>query len=174
MGLSNIAAMILVVRGQRVLMDRDLADLYGVSTGALNRAVRRNFARFPADFMFQLSAGETRDWISQVVISNSRLRMGARRKPYVFTEQGVAMLSGVLHSGQAIRANIAIMRTFVGLRKTLAAGRRLAGRVQYVEKKIGEHDGKFLKVFEQLSRLEEPAEEQTEPRKNIGFKASAG
>lgn len=164
----KIDTLIRVVRGERVLLDRDLAHLYGVTTGALNQAVRRNRKRFPGDFMFRLSARETADWISQSVISNSTLKMSVRRRPYAFTEQGIAMLSGVLHSERAIRANIAIMRAFVALRRAVSANRRLARRVQRIEKKIEEHDGAFLEVFELLSKPEELPEE---PNKKIGFKS---
>lgn len=103
MDISKIGALIYVVRGQRVMMDRDLAALYGVQTGALNQAVKRNPARFPEDFMFQLSAVETRNWISQIVIPNSSLKMSLRLRPYAFTEHGVASLSGVLKSERALR-----------------------------------------------------------------------
>ena len=109
----RIEKSILMMRGQKVMLDRDLAELYGVTTAALNQAVKRNSDRFPADFMFQLDREEFEDWISQIVISNPGLRMGARRRPLAFTEQGVAMLSSVLRSKRAIQVNIAIMRAFV-------------------------------------------------------------
>src|SRR5687767_9375344 len=108
---------IYVVRGARAMLDADLAALYGVETGYLNLAVRRNLARFPADFMFQLTAEEARALRSQTAISNAEGRGGRRYLPYAFTEQGVAMLSSVLHSRRAIAANILIMRTFVQLRQ---------------------------------------------------------
>jgi hypothetical protein len=109
----RIERAILVIRGHKVLLDRDLAELYGVSTGALNQAVKRNRKRSPEDFMFQLSPVEFENWKSQIVISNSAAKMGVRKRPYAFTEQGVAMLSSVLHSDRAIEVNIAIMRVFV-------------------------------------------------------------
>jgi len=116
----DIERRIYLVRGQRVMLDRDLAELYGVTTAALNQAVRRNLDRFPQDFMFQLDKVEFENWRSQIVISNPGLRMGARRRPLAFTEQGVAMLSSVLRSKRAIQVNIAIMCAFVTFREKLA------------------------------------------------------
>jgi hypothetical protein len=120
---------IYLIRGQRVMLDRDLAELYGVTTAALNQAVRRNLDRFPQDFMFQLDEEEFEDWISQIVISNPGLKMGARRRPLAFTEQGVAMLSSVLRSKRAIQVNIAIMRAFVTFREMLATHKDLADKL---------------------------------------------
>lgn len=108
-----IGQKILYIRGIKVILDRDLAALYGVSTGALNQAVKRNTDRFPNDFCFQLSQKEYQHWLSQIVTSNAKLRMSLRRRPFAFTEQGIAMLSSVLHSKRAIAVNIAIMRSFV-------------------------------------------------------------
>src|SRR5436190_6300661 len=112
----RIERVILHLRDQKVILDRDLAILYGVPTGTLNQAVKRNLQRFPADFMFQLSAEEFENWKSQIVISNPKAKMGVRHRPHAFTEQGVAMLSSVLNSERAIGVNIAIMRAFVRLR----------------------------------------------------------
>lgn len=100
------------IRGQRVMLDRDLAAMYGVETKVLNQAVKRNIKRFPDDFVFQLTQQELQNWKSQFVTSNS-IKMGVRKRPYAFTEQGVAMLAGVLNSDAAVRANIVIMRAFV-------------------------------------------------------------
>ena len=108
------------IRGQKVMLDRDLAEMYGVETRTLNQAVKRNIERFPRDFMFQLTDKETRDWKSQIVISNS-IKMGVRRNPYAFTELGVAMLSSVLNSKVAIQINMNIMRAFVAIRQTISA-----------------------------------------------------
>lgn len=166
MDISRIGSLIYVVRGQRVMLDRDLAALYGVQTSALNQAVSRNLERFPEDFMFQLSPAETRNWISQIVISNSGLKMGLRKFPYAFTEQGVAMLSGVLKSDRAVRVNIEIMRAFVGLRRALGANKKLAERVEKVEKRLETHEGAIRTVFEEIERLTEAPEG---PRRNIGF-----
>jgi len=155
---------ILLIRGQKVLLDFDLAALYRVSTSALNQAVQRNRARFPEDFMFQLSKGELENWRSQFVMSNPAARKGLRRSPYAFTEQGVAMLSSVLKSKRAIAVNIAIMRTFVRLRHILATHTQLGARLMAVEKK---YDRQFKVVFEILQQLTEPAPEP--PKRRIGF-----
>ena len=113
-----IRSRIYFVRGQKVMLDRDLSALYGVETGALNQAVKRNIEKFPEDFMFQLTKEEVENWISQIVISNS-INMGLRKQPYAFTEQGVAQLSGVLNSKKAIEINIQIIREFVAMRRYL-------------------------------------------------------
>lgn len=107
------------IRGQKVMLDRDLAEMYGVETRTLNQAVKRNGERFPCDFMFQLTDEETQDWRSQFVMSNS-IKMGVRRNPYAFTELGVAMLSSVLNSKVAIQVNMNIMRAFVAIRRVVA------------------------------------------------------
>lgn len=152
------------IRGRKVMLDRDLAELYGVTTGALNQAVRRNQRRFPIDFMFQMSDIELKNWISQFVISNSD-RMGWRKPPLVFTEQGVAMLSTVLKSDRAIDVNIQIMRTFTRLRKMLAENDYLCRKVEAMEL---QYDKNFKVVFDAIrSILTEPEQAQDE----IGFKA---
>ncbi len=117
----RIERAILMIRGQKVLLDRDLAELYGVATKVLNQAVGRNRKRFPDDFMFQLSDEEFGNWRSQIVTSNSAAKMGLRRRPYAFAEQGVAMLSSVLNSDRAVEVNMAIMRAFVRLREIMSA-----------------------------------------------------
>ena len=116
--LELIQSKIYDIRGQKVMLDRDLAEMYGVETRALNQAVKRNTDRFPVDFMFQLTDEETEIWKSQIVMSNS-IKMGVRRNPYVFTELGVAMLSSVLNSKTAIQINMGIMRAFVAARQLL-------------------------------------------------------
>ncbi|HOE17898.1 MAG TPA: ORF6N domain-containing protein [Syntrophorhabdaceae bacterium] len=116
------------MRGQKVMLDRDLAMLYGVETRVLNQAVRRNIERFPEDFMFQLTKGEMDNWKSQIVISNKE-KMGLRRRPYAFTENGVAMLSSVLNSSKAIQVNIQTMRTFTKIREMIASHKELAKRL---------------------------------------------
>ena len=113
----RIEASILIIRGEKAMLDRDLAELYGVETRVLVQAVKRNLKRFPADFMLQMTKKELEVWRSQFVISNPNAKMSLRRRPYAFTEQGVAMLSSVLHSDHAVEVNIAIMRTFVRLRQ---------------------------------------------------------
>jgi hypothetical protein len=151
------------------MLDRDLAELYGVTTAALNQAVRRNAGRFPEDFMFQLSKKEFEKWRSQIVISNPRLKMGARRRPLAFTEQGVAMLSSALRSERAVQVNIAIMRTFVQLRRILATSEVLARKLAQLEAK---YDDKFRVVFDAIRQLMEPAIDDDE-RRQIGFSTDA-
>jgi hypothetical protein len=166
--METISRRILLIRGQKVMLDADLAALYEVSTGALNQAVRRNLDRFPPDFMFQLNKAELRNWKSQIVISNPAAKMAIRKPPLAFTEQGVAMLSSVLHSRRAVQVNIAIMRAFVQLRLILATHRDLAEKLRTIEKK---YDKQFKAVFEILRHLMSPLTTPvTEPPKRpIGF-----
>ncbi len=159
----RIEQAILVLRGERVMLDADLATLYGVTTKALNQAVRRNRGRFPADFMFQLTRTEIRVLRSQTVTSNDG-HGGRRYAPYAFTEQGVAMLSTVLRSPRAIQVNIEIMRTFVRLRAFLAANVQLARRLQNLEKKT---NTRFKIVFNAIHGLMAPPNEK--PKRRIGF-----
>ncbi len=159
---SVVERRILLIRGQRVLVDSDLAELYGVPTKHLNQQVRRNLARFPADFMFQLTAAESAALRSQIVTSNDA-RGGRRYRPLVFTEQGVAMLSSVLHSGRAVQVNVAIMRAFVRLRRMLLEHRDLAEKVNALERK---YDGQFQEVFDAIRSLMRPPERRRRP---IGF-----
>jgi len=163
----RIEKAILLIRGQKVLLDRDLAELYEVQTKRLNEQVQRNRKRFPEDFMFQLSAEELRNWKSQFATSNSAAKMGLRKLPYVFTEQGVAMLSSVLNSDRAIEVNIAIMRAFVRLREIMSTHKDLAQKLDELERKLGEHDEKFAIVFEAIRQLMDPPSVPAKPR--IGF-----
>ena len=160
----TIESKIFFLRGRREMLDRDLAILYGVETRALNQAARRNVRRFPEDFMFQLTKEEMESWKSQIVISN-REKMGLRRRPYAFTEQGVAMLSSVLNSDRAIQVNIQIMRTFTKLREMLMAHKDLKRKIEDMEKK---YDYQFKIVFDAIKQLLEPP---TEPKSKIGFRA---
>jgi len=128
--LGRIERKILIIRKQKVILDADLADLYGVETRVLAQAVKRNIARFPSDFMFRLSNAELDNWRSQFVMSNPDARIGLRRPPYAFTEQGVAMLSSVLRSEQAVAVNIQIIRTFVKLREMLNSHKELARKLR--------------------------------------------
>jgi hypothetical protein len=144
------------------MLDADLAALYGVPVRSLNQAVRRNRGRFPADFMFQLTAAEFRRLRSQTVISKTG-RGGRRTAPYVFTEQGVAMLSSVLRSDRAVRVNIEIMRTFVRLRQMLRANADLARKLASLERR---YDEQFKIVFDAIRRLVAPPEPN---RRRIGF-----
>jgi len=162
---------IILLRDQKVLVDRDLAELYGVDTRTLNQAVKRNLKRFPEDFMFQMSREEFEIWRSQIVISNSD-RMGLRRPPYVFTEQGVAMLSSVLNSDRAIIVNIQIMRVFTKMRALLDSHKEIIRKLESIEKKDIEQDDKILLIFEYLKQLEQAKQEETlfRERKRIGYK----
>jgi hypothetical protein len=153
---------ILLIRGHRVILDTDLAELYGVPTKVLNQAVKRNTTRFPGDFMFQLANEETTALRSQFVTSKSR--GGRQYRPYAFTEQGVAMLSSVLHSERAIQVNIAIMRAFVQLREMVGSNKGLARRLNELEKK---YDSQFRVVFEAIRELMAEPEPKV---KQIGFK----
>ena len=162
----QIARRIQLIRGQRVILDRDLAALYGVPTKVLNQAVRRNRTRFPADFMFQLTNDEAANLKSQSVTSSRAGHGGTRHAPYAFTEQGVAMLSSVLRSPRAIAVNIEIMRAFVRLRQLLATHADLARKLTELEQK---YDATFRVVFEAIRQLMEPVEEDGS-RPEIGFR----
>jgi hypothetical protein len=160
----TISPMIHWIRGEKVILDRDLAVLYEVETRALKQAVRRNPERFPEDFMFELTDSEFRNWRSQFVISKTD-RQGLRHAPMAFTEQGVAMLSSVLRSPRAIEVNIAIMRTFVQLRRLMDSNRELARRIEALE---GKYDEQFAVVFDAIKKLI-TRDADAPPRRNIGF-----
>jgi hypothetical protein len=164
-----ITIKIFVVRGKKVILDNDLAELYDVETRRLNEQVKRNIDRFPADFMFQLTDEEFENLKSQFATSS----WGGRRKlPYAFTEQGVAMLSGVLHSMRAIKVNIQIMRVFTRMRKILETHTAILKKLDDLERKDIEHDKKILLIFEYLKQLEQVKQQELEhkSRKRIGFK----
>jgi len=161
----KLAPLVQLIRGERVLLDADLAELYGVTTGALNQAVKRNRDRFPDDFMFHLAedeAGTLHSLRSQTVISNSD-RMGLRHLPYAFTEQGVAMLSSVLRSPCAVEVNSAIMRTFVQLRRLMDSNRMLGEEIRAMEEK---YDEQFQVVFDAIKQL---IADDEKPKRRIGF-----
>jgi hypothetical protein len=159
---ARVEARILVLRGQRVMLSPDLAELYGVQPKVLVQAVKRNAARFPEDFMFQLSRDEFGNLKSQFVTSSwGGLR---RATPYAFTEQGVAMLSSVLNSPKAIRVNIEIMRAFVRLRRMIASHEDLVRKLEELERR---YDAQFLAVFDAIRQLMVAPER---PRRSIGFK----
>jgi len=162
----RLEGLILLVRGQKVMLDSDLAALYGVATKALNQAVRRNVERFPEDFMFQLSLEEANRLRSQIVTSSFD-HGGRRHLPYVFTEQGAAMLSSVLRSVRAVTVNIGIMRTFVRLRQLLASNADLERRLSELEQK---YDQRFKAVFDAIRELmERPQPLQPDPDREVGF-----
>jgi hypothetical protein len=160
----QIAHAIRFVRGEKVLLDFDLAHLYRVTTGNLNKAVGRNRGRFPSDFMFQITAEEAESLRFQFGISKGR--GGRRHLPYAFTEQGVAMLSSVLNSDRAVKVNIVIMRAFVKLRETLETNRELAKKFAELERHVGKHDEEITAIIEAIRQLMLPAEK---PRREIGF-----
>ena len=157
---------IYLIRGQKVMLDSDLAELYGVETRVLLQNVKRNIARFPPDFMFQLTKEEYDFLRSQIVIL--KLGRGKHRKylPYAFTEQGVAMLSSVLRSERAIQVNIVIMRAFVRLRQILSTHKELAHKLNELERKIERHDEEIKAIFDAIRQLMAPPEK---PRRRIGF-----
>lgn len=160
-----IATKILSIRGKRVMLDRDLAYLYGVSTKALNQAVKRNIDRFPEDFMFKL----TQDEKGEVVTNCDHLKVlkFSPQLPYVFTEQGVAMLSSVLNSKRAIKVNIQIMRAFVKLKELLLTHKELAIKIEALERKYASHDEKIKAIFNVIKQLLEPP--KVEQKRRIGF-----
>ncbi|MFH0982101.1 MAG: ORF6N domain-containing protein [Planctomycetota bacterium] len=191
--LARIESAILLIRGQKVMLDGDLGALYGVTTRALNQAVKRNLDRFPDDFMFQLTWDEsqnlrhqtgTSSLKSQIVTLNEGANRGPRSqfvtlkrgqnikyRPYAFTEQGVAMLSSVLKSERAVRVNIEIMRAFVRLRRVLATNAELAKRLDQLEARVGRHDEQFVAVIQAIRKLMEPPPEPK--RRRIGFATEA-
>ena len=174
----NITPFIFFLRGEKVLLSQHLSILYGVSVKALNQAVKRNIDRFPEDFMFQLTSDEFTNLKSQIVTAKQStllrsqsvtLKRGQHLKylPYAFTEQGVAMLSSVLRSPGAVQVNIAIMRTFVQLRRLMDSNRDLARKIETMEKKYDEH---FAVVFDAIKRLIADDEvRRAQPKRRIGF-----
>ncbi len=170
MQLSLIQNKIFEIRGLNVMLDKDLALMYGVTTSRLNEAVKRNAGRFPPDFMFQLTKNEFNDLISQNAISKSPGRGGTRKMPNVFTEQGVAMLSSVLNSEKAIQVNILIIRTFVLIRQAAIAHKDLYDKILKLEKKYNKN---FKEIFSALDYLihDKQQEEDFKNRRRIGFKS---
>ena len=174
------------LRGERVMLDRDLASLYEIETKALNLAVKRNIKRFPKDFMFQLTKDEFEDLRLQIEtlektdnplrLQNETLKKGRGRHtkylPYAFTEQGVAMLSGILNSDKAINMNIAIMRAFVEVRRVLLLQNDLKEQLKQIRERIGEHDVQLNQIYDALENLldEKAAQRKWEERERIGFK----
>lgn len=159
----TIEAKVLLLRGQKVMLDSDLAELYGVPTKALNQAVRRNAPRFPSDFMFQLSPEEWLALNQSQFVTGLQKHRNPRLRPFAFTEQGVAMLSSVLRSERAVQGNVEIMRTFVRLRQWLASNAELARRLNELESK---YEAQFGVVFEAIRELMKPDEPS---RGRIGF-----
>lgn len=182
----KIVSRIYFIRGKKVMLDRDLAEMYGVVTGHLNQAVKRNLRRFPDDFMFQITVEEYETLISQFVISNLRsqfvtskkeARGGARKLPYVFTEQGVAMLSSVLNSNTAIDVNIQIIRVFTRMREVLLSQKDLVLKIEKLEKAVleqdvrgGKHEEEIREIFLVLKGMAETEEIPEPPMKKVGYK----
>ena len=164
-----IVSKIYMIREQRIMLDRDLADLYGVATKVLKQAVRRNIKRFPQDFMFEMTKEELDNWRSQIVTSNSD-RMGLRHTPFCFTEQGVTMLSCVLNSDRAVDVNIKIIRIFTRLREMLLTHKTLLLKMDEIEKKVSGQDEKIKLIFDYLKRF---IQLQSQPRKLIGYRRKA-
>lgn len=158
--LESIETKILFIRNKKVMLDRDLASLYGVTTGNFNKAIKRNIDRFPSDFMFHLTREEFTNLIFQIGRSSWG---GTRSLPYVFTEQGVAMLSGVLKSRRAVRVNIQIMRVFIKMREMIFSYKELQEKIEAIEQK---YDYQFKVVFDVIKELLEPP---IKPKKPIGF-----
>jgi ORF6N domain len=163
--LDNVESAIYLIRGQRVMLDSDLAAIYGTSTMRLNEQFRRNRRRFPKDFAFRLTSGEFKRLISQIAISKKG-RGGRRKLPWVFTEHGALMLASVLNSKVAIQASVRVVRAFVRLREMVAASAELAVRLKELERRFDSHDEAIVELFAVLKRLLEP---EARPRREIGF-----
>jgi hypothetical protein len=163
----TVANPIHVIRAQRVMLDRDLATLYGVETRALVQAVKRNVERFPADFMFQLTPQECAHWRSQIVMSNSGAKMGLRRPPYAFTEHGALQLASVLNSPRAAEMSIVVVRAFVRLRELLATHKDLAAKLKKLERRLDMSNEAVAELYAMIRRLMEPPPEP--PKRRIGF-----
>jgi hypothetical protein len=163
----SIQVLIRTIRGQKVLLDHDIARLFGVSTKALNQAVKRNHQRFPDDFLFQLSREELEDWRSQIVTSNSGGKMGLRRQPYAFTEHGALMAANLLNSPQAVEVSVFVVRAFIRLRELALAHKELAQTLSELERKVGQHDDSIRQLVTAIRHLMAPTPEPH--RGKIGF-----
>lgn len=162
-----IISKIYLIRGHKVMIDRDLAELYGVETRRLKEAVRRNLSRFPEDFMFEMRPEELEDWRSQIATSNLADKMGLRYAPFCFTEQGVTMLSCILNSERAIAVNIQVIRIFTKMREMLLTHKDILLKLEQIERKITGHDEDIRLIFQHLKQLLNPPQE---PRLRIGFR----
>jgi phage regulator Rha-like protein len=166
-----IMSKIYVIRAQKVMLDIDLAELYGVETKQLKRAVRRNIGRFPVGFMFELSQEELTNWRSQFGTSK-REKMGLRIPPYAFTEHGVLMLASVLNSERAIQVNIQVVRIFTKMREMLLAHKDIIEKLSQIDQLLADHDDKILLIFEYIKQLEQAERQQEDHtnRRRVGFK----
>jgi hypothetical protein len=160
----NIGQKIHLVRGHRVMLDSDLAMLYCVETRVLNQSVRRNIERFPDDFMFEITRDEFETLMSQIVISKTDTRGGRQKMPLVFTEQGVAMLSGILRSKSAIQVNLAIMRAFVKMRQMIETNESFSKQIEEIERRFRQHDEHFKAVFDAIRQLRSVGSPLTQKR----------
>ena len=165
--IERVESKIYLIRGQKVMLDRDLAELYGVETRALKQAVKRNINRFPIDFMFELTEEELKNWRSQFVTSKSD-RMGLRWRPFAFTEQGVAMLSSVLKSERAVQVNIVIMRAFVKIRQLFSSHEAILARLKELEQETGKNQADIQLIFETIRQM---LTDEGKPKGRIGFVA---
>lgn len=163
---------IYLIRDQKVMLDRDLAELYGVETRVLKQAVKRNLPKFPEDFMFELNEAELKNWRSQFVSSNAE-KMGLRHKPYAFTEHGVLMISSVLHSPKAVEVNIQIMRIFTKTRQMLADNTEIRLIIEELRRKTENNTKNIEIVFQYLDELLDK-QENAVPRQQIGYNTSPG
>ncbi|MCX5750730.1 MAG: ORF6N domain-containing protein [Candidatus Saganbacteria bacterium] len=163
--IERVERRIYLIRGQKVMLDRDIAELYEAATKVLKQAVKRNMARFPEDFMFELTNEEFQNWRSQFVTSNSD-KIGLRWKPFAFTEQGIAMLSGIIQSSKAVQVNIAIMRAFVRIRQMIFTHKDLAQKFKELEGRVGGHDQQIRGLFDAIQKILEIEEK---PKNRIGF-----
>jgi phage regulator Rha-like protein len=161
-----VIAQIYLIRNQKVMIDRDLAELYGVETKHLKQAVRRNLKRFPPDFMFQMNRTELKNWRSHFVTSNSD-KQGLRYTPFCFTEQGVTMLSCILNSERAIAVNIQVIRIFTRMREMLLTHKDILMQLEKIEQKLSGHDAQIERIFHYLKQLLNPP---NPPRERIGFR----
>ena len=166
---SKIVEKIYIIRGQKVMLDKDLAEMYGVPTSRLNEAVKRNKTRFPDDFMFRLTREETEVLISQIAISKKEGRGGTRKFPNVFTEQGVAMLSSVLRSETAIQVNIQIIRVYTKMKQVLLDNKELWQKIEKIEQAMLKKDEEVNTIFKLLKQL---LIKEEKPRQPIGFQVS--
>ena len=163
----EIVEKIFIIRGQKVMLDKDLAEMYGVETSVLNQAVKRNMSRFPLDFMFQLNNEEYASLISQIVISKKEGRGGTRKLPYAFTEQGVAMLSSVLRSERAVQVNIQIIRVYIKMKQVLLDNKDLWMKIEKIEHSLIKKDEEVKAIFKVLKKL---LLQEDKPRNVVGFK----
>jgi phage regulator Rha-like protein len=164
MPVERIEQRIFLIRGQKVMLDRDLAELYGVKTKVLNQAIKRNMRRFPSDFLFQLTEQEKHELVTNC--DHLKELKHSYQLPYAFTEQGVAMLSSVLKSERAIEVNILIIRAFVRLRELLSTHKELISKFKELEQRVDKHDSRIIDIFDAIRKMVEP---DVKPTKKIGF-----